>query len=106
MRSFLKFVAPDPFFDKAKHYDSGADITFHSCTKYMNGHSDVLMGAVSMKDAALAERVKFIQFASGAVPSPFDCFLANRGAKTLHLRMERHYKNGIKVARFLENHPE
>jgi len=86
--------------------DLGADIVFHSCTKYMNGHSDVLMGAVSMRDAALAERVRFIQFAAGAVPSPFDCFLANRGAKTLHLRMERHYKNGIKVATFLENHPD
>merc|ERR1712227_362929 len=70
--------------------DLGADIVFHSCTKYMNGHSDVLIGAVTMRDAALAERVKFIQFAAGAVPSPFDCFLANRGAKTLHLRMKRH----------------
>jgi len=86
--------------------DLGADVVFHSCTKYMNGHSDVLMGAVTMKDAALAERVKFIQFAAGAVPSPFDCFLANRGAKTLHLRMERHFKNGIKVASFLENHAD
>lgn len=84
----------------------GCDIVYHSCTKYMNGHSDVLMGAVTVRDESLAERIQFIQFAAGAVPSPFDCFLVNRGAKTLHLRMERHHKNGLRVAKFLETHPK
>jgi len=86
--------------------DLGVDIVYHSCTKYMNGHSDVLMGAVTVANAELAARVQFIQFAAGAVPGAFDCFMANRGMKTLHLRMERHHHNGLQVAKFLDNHPD
>ncbi|EDQ84622.1 uncharacterized protein MONBRDRAFT_12618 [Monosiga brevicollis MX1] len=84
----------------------GADIEFASVTKYYNGHSDVVMGLTVTKDEALAERLQFIQFAAGAVPSPFDCYLVNRGLKTLHLRMEAHAKNAMAVARYLEAHPK
>merc|ERR1711962_1469286 len=65
----------------------GADMTFYSLTKYMNGHSDVIMGAVSTNNTDLAERLRWIQNAAGAVPSPFDCYLVNRSLKTLHVRM-------------------
>uniref|UniRef100_A0A3Q0RTI5 Cystathionine gamma-lyase n=1 Tax=Amphilophus citrinellus TaxID=61819 RepID=A0A3Q0RTI5_AMPCI len=80
----------------------GADICMYSATKYMNGHSDVVMGMVSVNRDDLYERLKFLQNALGGVPSPFDCFLCNRGLKTLHLRMERHFKNAMAVAKFLE----
>uniref|UniRef100_A0A8C9MXW2 Cystathionine gamma-lyase n=1 Tax=Serinus canaria TaxID=9135 RepID=A0A8C9MXW2_SERCA len=83
----------------------GADICMSSATKYMNGHSDVLMGLVSVNKDDLYKRLKFLQSPLGAVPSPFDCFLCNRGLKTLHIRMERHFKNGLAVAKFLESHP-
>ncbi|XP_077549526.1 cystathionine gamma-lyase-like [Haemaphysalis longicornis] len=83
----------------------GADISVHSLTKYMNGHSDVVMGAVCTNDEKINEQLRYFQNAAGAVPSPFDCFLVNRGLKTLHVRMERHMQNGLKVARFLEAHP-
>ncbi|KAM7387917.1 hypothetical protein PAMP_024127 [Pampus punctatissimus] len=83
----------------------GADICMYSATKYMNGHSDVVMGLVSMNRDDLYERLKFLQNALGCVPSPFDCFLCNRGLKTLHLRMERHFKNAMAAARFLEADP-
>uniref|UniRef100_A0A669CMC0 Cystathionine gamma-lyase n=1 Tax=Oreochromis niloticus TaxID=8128 RepID=A0A669CMC0_ORENI len=83
----------------------GADICMYSATKYMNGHSDVVMGLVSMNREDLYERLKFLQNALGSVPSPFDCFLCNRGLKTLHLRMERHFKNALAVAKFLEADP-
>ncbi|XP_006792022.1 cystathionine gamma-lyase-like [Neolamprologus brichardi] len=83
----------------------GADICMYSATKYMNGHSDVVMGLVSMNKENLYERLKFLQNALGSVPSPFDCFLCNRGLKTLHLRMERHFKNALAVAKFLEADP-
>nr|XP_004561529.1 cystathionine gamma-lyase [Maylandia zebra] len=83
----------------------GADICMYSATKYMNGHSDVVMGLVSMNREDLYERLKFLQNALGSVPSPFDCFLCNRGLKTLHLRMERHFKNTLAVAKFLEADP-
>uniref|UniRef100_G3MPM6 cystathionine gamma-lyase n=1 Tax=Amblyomma maculatum TaxID=34609 RepID=G3MPM6_AMBMU len=83
----------------------GADISVHSLTKYMNGHSDVVMGAVCTNDKELAGRLRYFQNAAGAVPSPFDCFLVNRGLKTLHVRMERHMENGLKVAKYLEAHP-
>ncbi|CAL9696100.1 unnamed protein product [Knipowitschia caucasica] len=80
----------------------GADICMYSATKYMNGHSDVVMGLLSVNDEALYDRLKFLQNALGGVPSPFDCFLCNRGLKTLHIRMERHFKNAMAAARFLE----
>ncbi|TNN84068.1 Cystathionine gamma-lyase [Liparis tanakae] len=83
----------------------GADVCMYSATKYMNGHSDVVMGLASMNRDDLNERLKFLQNALGSVPSPFDCFLCNRGLKTLHLRMERHFKNGMAAAKFLEANP-
>nr|XP_020452487.1 cystathionine gamma-lyase isoform X2 [Monopterus albus] len=83
----------------------GADVCMYSATKYMNGHSDVVMGLASMNRNDLYERLKFLQNALGAIPSPFDCFLCNRGLKTLHLRMEQHFKNAMAVAKFLEANP-
>jgi len=83
----------------------GADMTFYSLTKYMNGHSDVIMGAVSTNNTDLAERLRWIQNAAGAVPSPFDCYLVNRSLKTLHVRMEQHQQNANAVAKFLESSP-
>lgn len=83
----------------------GADICMYSATKYMNGHSDVVMGLVSMNRDDLYERLKFLQNAIGAVPSPFDCYLCNRGLKTLHLRMKQHFINAVAVAKFLEADP-
>uniref|UniRef100_A0A673CHN8 Cystathionine gamma-lyase n=1 Tax=Sphaeramia orbicularis TaxID=375764 RepID=A0A673CHN8_9TELE len=83
----------------------GADICMYSATKYMNGHSDVVMGLVSVNRDDLYERLKFLQNALGGVPSPFDCYLCNRGLKTLHLRMERHFKNALAAAKFLEADP-
>ncbi|KAL4235449.1 hypothetical protein ACF0H5_007085 [Mactra antiquata] len=85
--------------------DFGADIVMHSLTKYMNGHSDVVMGAACTNSDNLAERLKFLQNAIGPVPSPFDSFLVNRGLKTLHVRMREHMKNGMAVAKFLESNP-
>jgi cystathionine gamma-lyase len=84
----------------------GADIVVHSATKYLGGHSDVVHGAVICNDAAIAEQVKFLQNACGAVPGPLDCFLVLRGIKTLHLRMEAHCKNAMKIAEFLTTHPK
>ncbi|XP_064479400.1 cystathionine gamma-lyase-like isoform X2 [Ornithodoros turicata] len=83
----------------------GADIVLHSLTKYMNGHSDVVMGALCTNHKDVHERLRYCQNATGAVPSPFDCFLVNRGLKTLHVRMERHMQNGLAVAHYLEKHP-
>lgn len=83
----------------------GADIVMHSATKYLGGHSDVILGALVVRDASLAERLSFIQNASGAVSGPLDAFLVLRGIKTLHVRMQRHCENGEKIARFLANHP-
>ncbi|KAF8267166.1 Cys/Met metabolism PLP-dependent enzyme-domain-containing protein [Lactarius quietus] len=85
----------------------GADIVLHSLTKYVNGHSDVVMGAVILPShhAALRERLAFLQNAIGAVPSPHDAWLAQRGAKTLHLRMKEHGRNALQVARALEKSP-
>ena len=84
--------------------DLGADIVMHSLTKYMAGHSDVVMGAAICKDDALAEKLSFIQNSCGAVPGPMDSFLVLRGIKTLHLRMQRHCENGELIARFLKDH--
>uniref|UniRef100_A0A2K5RA85 Cystathionine gamma-lyase n=1 Tax=Cebus imitator TaxID=2715852 RepID=A0A2K5RA85_CEBIM len=83
----------------------GADICMCSATKYMNGHSDVVMGLVSVNSERLHDRLRFLQNSLGAVPSPIDCYLCNRGLKTLHLRMEKHFKNGMAVAQFLESNP-
>lgn len=83
----------------------GADIVMHSVTKYINGHSDVVMGALCVNDAALRDRLAFIQNSCGATPGPQDCFLVLRGIKTLHIRIQRHCENGEKIARFLRNHP-
>ena len=84
----------------------GADIVMHSATKYLGGHSDLVMGALMVKDSKLAEELHFIQFAAGAVAGPMDSFLALRGIKTLHIRMQRHCENGKAVANFLKNHPK
>jgi cystathionine beta-lyase len=78
----------------------------HSVTKYLGGHSDLLMGALIVKDAKLAEELHFIQFAAGAIAGPMDSFLALRGIKTLHIRMQRHCENGSVVANFLKNQPK
>ena len=86
--------------------DLGADLVMHSVTKYINGHSDVVMGALVGKDMELNERLTFLQNACGAVPGPQDCFLVLRGIKTLHIRMERHCENGKKIAEFLRSHPK
>lgn len=86
--------------------DLGADIVMHSVTKYLGGHSDVVMGALVVKDKALAERLAFLQNSTGATPGPQDCFLVLRGLKTLHLRMQRHCENGKAVADFLSAHPK
>lgn len=85
--------------------DFGADIVMHSVTKYLGGHSDVVMGAVILNDRQLHQQLSFIQNACGAIPSPNDCFLVLRGVKTLHLRMERHCENGKRIAHFLSEHP-
>ncbi|KAL5022008.1 hypothetical protein ScPMuIL_001163 [Solemya velum] len=85
--------------------DFGADVAMHSLTKYMNGHTDVVMGAVALNDEKVADRLRFLQNALGPVPSPFDSYLVNRGLKTLHLRMREHMKNGLAVAKFLESNP-
>jgi cystathionine gamma-lyase len=82
----------------------GADVALHSVTKYMNGHSDVVGGALVTNHDALYEKLKFVQNAVGAVPAPMDCFLVMRGLKTLHVRMERHAENAMKIAEFLERH--
>lgn len=84
----------------------GADIVLHSATKYLGGHSDVVHGALIMKDAALEERLRFIQNSCGAVPGPQDCFLVLRGIKTLHVRMQRHCENGERIANWLRSHPK
>lgn len=86
--------------------DLGADLVMHSATKYLGGHSDVVMGAVVVNDDQLAEDLAFIQNACGATPGPQDCFLVLRGIKTLHVRMERHCQNGKTVAFYLRNHPK
>lgn len=82
----------------------GADIVMHSVTKYLGGHSDVIQGALVMNDAALREKLYFIQKSCGAVPGPMDCFLVLRGIKTLHVRMQRHCENGRAIAHWLRSH--
>lgn len=84
----------------------GADIVMHSATKYLNGHSDVVLGALCVNDDALCARLAFIQNSCGATPGPQDCFLVLRGIKTLHVRMQRHCENGEKIAHWLKQHPK
>ena len=84
--------------------DLGADIVMHSATKYLGGHSDVIQGALMMKDQWLRDQLYFIQKSCGAVPGPQDCFLVLRGIKTLHVRMQRHCENGKAIAHFLRDH--
>lgn len=86
--------------------DLGADMVLHSLTKYMGGHSDVVMGAIIVKDDEIHERLRFLQNACGGTPGPQDCFLVLRGIKTLHLRMQRHCENGRAIAEFLKSHPK
>lgn len=89
-----------------KPLDLGADIVMHSATKYLGGHSDVIAGALIVKDAALGEQLHFAQFATGGTLGPQDSYMVLRGIKTLHLRVQRHCENGAKVAEFLVNHPK
>lgn len=84
----------------------GADIVMHSVTKYLSGHSDVIMGALVVDEDQLHQELAFIANSCGAVPGPQDSFLVLRGIKTLHLRMERHCQNGKKIAEFLKSHPK
>jgi cystathionine beta-lyase len=88
-----------------KPLDLGADVVMHSATKYLGGHSDVIAGALVIKDKELGEKLHFQQFASGATLGPMDSFLVLRGIKTLSLRVQRHCENGEKVAEYLNNHP-
>ena len=92
-----------PYFQRP--LELGADVVVHSATKYLGGHSDVVLGVLVTRDGALAERLRFIQNAAGAVPGPFDCWLVLRGLKTLALRMRQHEANAQAVARFLQQHP-
>lgn len=86
--------------------DLGADVVMHSVTKYLGGHSDVVMGALVMNDDTLHEQLAFIHNSCGATPGPQDSFLVLRGLKTLHLRMKAHCENGREIAHFLRNHPK
>src|SRR6266542_46355 len=88
-----------PFFQRP--FEHGADIVYHSATKYLNGHSDMVGGIALVRDDGLAERIQFIANASGAVPGPFDAWLVLRGTKTLHLRMPRHDENGRRISKWL-----
>jgi len=92
-----------PFFQRP--LELGADVVFHSVTKYLNGHSDMVGGALVLSDDALHEQLRFLQNASGAVPGPMDCFLCLRGTKTLAVRMERHDRNARELAEVLARHP-
>ena len=84
----------------------GANIVMHSVTKYLGGHSDVVMGAICLDDKTIYDRLAFIHNSCGATPGPMDSFLVLRGIKTLHVRMDRHCENGIAVANYLRNHPK
>ena len=86
--------------------DLGADIVLHSTTKYLNGHSDIVGGLVVTSSEEIHEQLRFLQNAAGAIPGPWDCWLALRGTKTLHLRMAAHNANGLRVAEWLEAHPK
>ena len=85
--------------------DLGATVVLHSVTKYIGGHSDVVMGAMAINDEEVFKRIKYLQNAVGSVPSPFDCYLALRGLKTLHVRMDAAQRNAMAIALFLQTHP-
>lgn len=104
VRTVVDNTFMSPYFQKPLAL--GADIVMHSVTKYMNGHSDVVGGIAVLNDTKLFEELKFFQNAVGGVPGPMDCFLVMRGLKTLHVRMERHAENAMKIARYLETHPQ
>ncbi|MCS7245104.1 MAG: PLP-dependent aspartate aminotransferase family protein [candidate division WOR-3 bacterium] len=87
-----------------KPLEFGADIVVHSITKYLSGHSDIVMGAIILNNDKLAHDIKFYQNSKGGVPSPFDLFLLSRGLKTLHIRMEKHTQNASRISEFLKNH--
>jgi cystathionine gamma-lyase len=93
-----------PYFQKP--FELGADVVVHSCTKYLGGHSDVVMGVVITNDDAIAERVRFINKSTGGVPGPMDCFLVLRGTKTLPVRMDRHAENAQRIAEWLAGHDQ
>ncbi|MBD3337376.1 MAG: cystathionine gamma-synthase [Candidatus Eisenbacteria bacterium] len=84
----------------------GADVVLHSSTKYLNGHSDMVGGIILTSHAELAERLRYLQNAAGAVPGPWDCWLALRGARTIAVRMQRHNENGLELAEYLHRHPK
>ncbi|KAL3284820.1 hypothetical protein HHI36_018959 [Cryptolaemus montrouzieri] len=84
----------------------GADIVMHSLSKYLSGHSDIIMGAVVTSDEKLHQEMRFLQHTLGVVPSPFDCYLVLRSLKTLSLRMEQHSKSSLKIAKYFEGHPK
>ena len=85
-------------------HEAGADIVMHSTTKYLNGHSDIIGGALTVRDPDLADQLSFLRKSTGTVPGPMDCWLCLRGTKTVHVRMREHNANGLAVARFLEAH--
>jgi len=93
-----------PFFQRP--LSLGADIVYHSVSKYINGHSDVIGGVIVLNDEELYKKLLFLQNGIGAIPSPFDCFLVMRGLKTLAVRMKQHQVNAMAVAKFLEAHPK
>jgi cystathionine gamma-lyase len=93
-----------PYFQRP--LELGADVVVHSTTKYINGHSDVVGGALVVKDPVLAEKIGFLQNAMGTCAGPQDCFLVLRGVKTLAIRMEEHNRNALAIARWLEKHPQ
>jgi cystathionine beta-lyase len=108
LRNKLIFVVDNTFATPylQRPLDLGADIVMHSLTKYMGGHSDVVMGAAICKDEKIAEQLFFLQNSCGGVPGPQDSFLVLRGIKTLHVRMQRHCENGKAMAEFLKKHPK
>jgi len=93
-----------PYFQRP--LELGADVVVHSVTKYLNGHSDVVMGVIVTNNEEIYKKLKFLQNGMGGIPSPFDSFLAIRGTKTLHLRMKEHEKNALHLAKYLEAHPK
>lgn len=103
-RSVVDNTFMSPYFQRP--LELGADAVMHSVTKYINGHSDVVGGALITNDDAWHAELKFLQNAVGGVPGPWDCFLVMRGIKTLHVRMERHAQNALAIARLLEAHPK
>jgi cystathionine gamma-lyase len=104
VRTIVDNTFMTPFFQRP--LELGADVVMHSVTKYLNGHSDMVGGAIVTSDEALAEQVRFLQNAAGAVPGPMDCFLCLRGTKTLAVRMKRHEENALDLAAVLEKDPK